>query len=70
MQHQGWVGKHALSRQKIPAAKGFSGPIPRADLSSKEKARTFLGLHVQALRIEKKNFLEQTTPEWLRQAKE
>jgi len=64
----GW--KARFKPAKIPAAKGFSGPIPRADLSSKEKARAFLGLDVQALRIEKKNFLEQTIPEWLRQAKE
>ena len=48
---------------------GHKGPIPLADVSTKSKAQTYIGLDMEKLVKEKKEFLDNLLPQWLDAAK-
>lgn len=59
-----------LAVTKVLAKNGFTGDVPMPDLSSKAKAQSYIGLDMAKERTAKKVFMEQTVPQWLKQARE
>ncbi|MFH1726106.1 MAG: ammonia-forming cytochrome c nitrite reductase [Elusimicrobiota bacterium] len=59
-----------LLLSRILARRGHPGPVPMPDISTKEKAQTFIGLDVAKLKKEKGRFLKTLVPEWDRKARE
>jgi nitrite reductase (cytochrome c-552) len=49
---------------------GHNHPVPYPDISTKAKAQAYIGLPMDRLRSEKKSFLENLLPQWLRAAKD
>lgn len=47
---------------------GHFGPVPLPDVSTKEKAQTYLGIDLEARRAEKQIFLDEVVPRWLAEA--
>jgi nitrite reductase (cytochrome c-552) len=45
-------------------------PVPLADVNTKEKAQKYIGLDMQKLKDDKKEFLNRILPEWEKQAKQ
>jgi len=54
---------------RIVAKHGFTGEIPMPDISTKEKAQQYIGLDMQKLRADKKQFLDTVVPKWIETAK-
>lgn len=59
-----------LAVTKVLAKNGFTGDVPMPDLSNKAKAQSYIGLDMAKERAAKKVFMEQTVPQWLKQARE
>ena len=57
-----------LEITRVVAKHGFTDPIPLPDISTKAKAQKFIGLDMDAERNAKKQFLETTVPEWIKEA--
>lgn len=55
---------------RVLAALGENREIPYPDISTKEKAQALIGLDIKKLRDEKKIFLDNVVPEWIRAGKE
>lgn len=55
---------------RLLAAKGILAEISYPDISTKDKAQKFIGLNMDQLKQEKKEFVEQIIPVWKQQAKE
>lgn len=53
---------------RVLARHGVTEPVPMPDLSTKEKAQRYVGLPMEKLRAEKKEFVEKVVPEWDKQA--
>lgn len=53
----------------VVAELGHKGPIPLPDVSTKAKAQAYIGLDMDALVKEKKEFLENLLPQWLEDAR-
>ncbi len=49
---------------------GFKGEVPYPDISTKAKAQEFIGLPMDKLKEEKKEFKQNLVPKWLEAAKE
>ena len=49
---------------------GHNKPIDMPDISSKAKAQEYVGLDVEKMEADKKEFLENVVPAWLEEAKE
>jgi nitrite reductase (cytochrome c-552) len=67
------INKAQEARLKIAlvaADLGHNGPIPVADVSTKAKAQAYIGLDMDKLIQEKKEFLENLVSEWQKEAKE
>jgi len=67
------INKAQEARLKIAGVvmeMGHKGPIPLADVSTKSKAQAYLGLDMDKLVEEKKEFLENLVPEWQKEAKQ
>jgi nitrite reductase (cytochrome c-552) len=58
-----------LKIARVVAELGHEGPIPVADVSTKEKAQAYIGLDMDKLVKEKKDFLENLVPKWQEAAK-
>lgn len=55
---------------RLLASLGQYEPIPMPDISTKAKAQAYIGLDMERLRAEKKDFKENTLPKWLEEARE
>jgi nitrite reductase (cytochrome c-552) len=55
---------------RLLATLGFNEEIPYPDISTKEKAQSFIGLDMPKLNADKKVFLESVLPEWIKAGKE
>ncbi|HHN47752.1 MAG TPA: ammonia-forming cytochrome c nitrite reductase [Bacteroidales bacterium] len=55
---------------EILIRRGVEVPVKLPDISTKEKAQQFVGLPMNEIRDQKKDFLQNTLPEWLRLAAE
>jgi nitrite reductase (cytochrome c-552) len=55
---------------RILAGLNFTEEVPYPDISSKAKAQAYIGLDMKQLNSEKKNFIEQVIPIWMKQAQE
>lgn len=67
------VNKAADARTKLVrllAKKGITEPVAIPDISTKAAAQKALGMDMEAMKAEKKHFLETVVPEWEEQAKE
>ncbi len=51
---------------RVLASLGANKEIPYPDISSKEKAQAYIGLNMQKLNAEKKDFLETIVPAWIK----
>ncbi|MGI9527148.1 MAG: ammonia-forming cytochrome c nitrite reductase [Weeksellaceae bacterium] len=54
---------------RLLADLGYNKPVPMPDISTKEKAQSFIGLDMEKLRKEKRAFKENLLPKWLEAAK-
>ena len=57
-----------LKLQKLLFTLGYKSELPMPDLSSKEKAQKFIGLDMDRLKEEKKNFLNGLARDWWNEA--
>ncbi|MBN1925343.1 MAG: ammonia-forming cytochrome c nitrite reductase [Prolixibacteraceae bacterium] len=55
---------------RVLATLGHNQPVPYPDISTKAKAQAFIGLDMDKLNSDKRNFIEQVLPEWDREAEE
>ncbi|MBL7471534.1 ammonia-forming cytochrome c nitrite reductase [Robertkochia sediminum] len=55
---------------RMLASLGFNQEVPVPDISTKEKAQAFLGMDMEKLEAEKKEFKENLLPKWLEEARE
>lgn len=55
---------------EILVKRGVEVPVQLPDISTKEKAQQFVGLPMDEIRGQKNDFLQNTLPEWLKQAAE
>jgi len=55
---------------RVMAEFGFTGELPYPDITTKAKAQAFIGLDMKKLNSEKKLFIEQVVPEWIRVGEE
>lgn len=55
---------------RMLAELGHNKPVEMPDLSTKEKAQKFIGLDMEKLRREKKEFKQNVLPQWLKAAKD
>jgi nitrite reductase (cytochrome c-552) len=53
---------------RILAAHGYNQEVPMPDISTKAKAQAYIGLDVEKMKEEKKEFLQTVLPEWLKKA--
>ncbi len=58
-----------LSLVRILAKHGYTESVPMPDISTKEKAQEFIGLDIPAEKAAKERFLNETVPNWLKEAK-
>lgn len=58
-----------LSIAKVLAKHGYTDDVPMPDISTKEKAQQYIGLDMPAEKAAKERFLNQTVPNWLKEAK-
>ena len=59
-----------LAVSKVLAALGHTADVPMPDISTKEKAQSYIGLDIPAESAAKAKFMTTMVPEWLRKAKE
>ncbi len=59
-----------LKLARLFAKKGFTDEVAYPDITTKEKAQSFIGLDMKKLEEEKKAFLDNLYPTWIKQAKE
>ena len=55
---------------RLLSKKGYTDPVPMPDISSKEKAQTYIGFDAKKAKAEKQVFIDKVVPEWLAKAKE
>lgn len=55
---------------RLLAKKGITEPVAIPDISTKAAAQKALGMDMEAMKAEKKHFLETVITEWEEQAKE
>lgn len=60
----------SLLLAEILVRRGVKYPVQMPDISTKEKAQQFVGLPMDQIREQKKDFLQNTLPEWLKIAAE
>ncbi len=65
----GYAQSARLKIARIVAQHGFTGEIPLPNISTKEKAQQYIGLDMQKLRADKKDFLNNEVPKWIEEAK-
>lgn len=61
------------ARRKITAVLvelGYTDEVPLPDVSTKEKAQTYVGIDLEQLEANKERFLTEVVPEWLRKTAE
>ncbi len=51
---------------RVLASYGYIGEVPLPDISTKAKAQSYIGLDMERKEAEKKVFLEEVLPQWLR----
>jgi nitrite reductase (cytochrome c-552) len=59
-----------LKLARLFATLGFNEEVPYPDISTKEKAQKFIGLPVEKLKQQKKEFQKNLVPQWDKKAKE
>jgi len=59
-----------LKLARLLAELGHNEPIAYPDITTKAKAQEYIGLPMEKLNNEKKEFLKNVAPKWLEQAKE
>lgn len=53
---------------QVLAQLGHKMPVPMPDLSTKAKAQEYIGLNMKQIRAEKKVFLDEIVPKWIKEA--
>ncbi|MFA5060053.1 MAG: ammonia-forming cytochrome c nitrite reductase [Candidatus Omnitrophota bacterium] len=64
------AGEARVLLARVLAAHGIQTPIAMPDISTKEKAQSFIGLDMSKLKAEKEEFMKNVLPEWDQKAKE
>jgi nitrite reductase (cytochrome c-552) len=59
-----------LQVQKVLASLGVTGNFPMTDISTKDKAKKYIGLDMKDLRAKKEEFKRDIVPQWIQKAKE
>lgn len=59
-----------LEISRVLATLGFNEEVPMPDISTKAKAQKYIGLDINKLEKEKKQFIEEIIPKWKSEAKE
>lgn len=58
-----------LGLVRVLAAHGYKGVVPMPDISTKEKAQTYIGLDMPMEEAAKREFLQTVVPQWIEEAK-
>lgn len=58
-----------LQVARVVAKHGYTGEIPLPDISTKEKAQTYIGLDMKTYRAKKQRFLDTVVPKWIETAR-
>lgn len=58
-----------LQVARVVARHGYTGEIPLPDISTKEKAQTYIGLDMKTYRAKKQSFLDTVVPKWIETAR-
>lgn len=64
------VQEARLKLSRLLADLGYNKEVGLPDISTKEKAQKYIGLDMATLNAEKKEFLQNVVPAWLKEAKE
>jgi nitrite reductase (cytochrome c-552) len=64
------VQETRIKLARLFAQLGFNGEVPYPDISTKAKAQEFIGLDMDKLNSDKKKFLKDVLPEWMKEAEE
>lgn len=59
-----------LEISRVLAKLGYTDEVPMPDISTKEKAQKYIGLDMETLIKEKKVFIDEIIPKWLKEANE
>ncbi len=59
-----------IKMARLFADLGFNGEVPYPDISTKAKAQEFIGLDTNKLNSDKKEFIKNVLPEWMKEAEE
>jgi nitrite reductase (cytochrome c-552) len=59
-----------LEISRVLAKLGYTDEVPMPDISTKEKAQKYIGLDMEKLKKEKKVFIDEIIPKWLKEANE
>jgi nitrite reductase (cytochrome c-552) len=59
-----------LEISRVLARRGINDPVPLPDISTKAKAQQYLGLQMEKLQQDKRDFLQKVVPEWDKAAQE
>ena len=54
---------------RVLARHGYSKEVPMPDISTKDKAQSYIGLDMKKLKAQKKNFIDNVVPQWVKTAK-
>ena len=54
---------------RILARHGYTKEVPMPDISTKDKAQSYIGLDMKNLKAQKKDFLNTIVPQWVKKAK-
>ncbi|MBN2683217.1 MAG: ammonia-forming cytochrome c nitrite reductase [Bacteroidales bacterium] len=64
------VQESRIKLARLLSELGFNEELPYPDIDTKAKAQEFIGLDVEKLKAEKKEFIDNVLPTWLQKAKE
>ncbi|GAA4652223.1 hypothetical protein GCM10023116_45070 [Kistimonas scapharcae] len=64
------AGEARLEIARVLAKHGVTDPVAMPDLSTKEKAQTYIGLNVEKLKADKEAFKENVLPKWDEEARQ
>lgn len=64
------VQETRIKLARVLASLGHNNPVPYPDIETKAKAQQFIGLNIEQLNSEKKEFLETVVPQWMKVAEE
>ena len=64
------VQETRIKLSRLLASLGFNKPVPMPNLESKEELQAYIGLDMKKLKADKKKFMKEIVPKWLKEGRE